>query len=340
MRTNWIYLSMLLVVVSTAALAQNQGLKDVQSTSSRDIKDDTAHKHGWKVGGLASVNIGQGSSHNWAAGAETFSFSTAAFLNAFAIKKDGRWTWYNNIDLSYAMVNAASTGVRKTDDKIDFVSKASYSLNPHFDLSGVVNFRSQFTDGFEYNYFGHGLQHRISGFMAPAYLIVAPGVTWKPCSYFNLFVSPISGRWVFVTNNPYSYVSPTGVLPTGETEIPLATNYGVDPTKKVKFELGAFASATFAKEIMKNVTFSSRADFYSNYLKDKRLGDIDDGKSRPQNVSVFWTNSLIMKVNKWLNVTYNFDLIYDDDVRQFGADKMSAGTQTRSLLTVGFAVKF
>jgi len=330
----------ILAAVSATAVAQDPGVKEMKSTSERDIKDDTAHKHGWKVGGLASVNIGQGSSHNWAAGAETFSFSTAAFLNAFAIKKDGRWTWANNLDLSYAMVNAASTGVRKTDDKIDFVSKIGYNLNKDFDLSGVVNFRSQFTDGFEYNYFGHGLQHRISGFMAPAYLIVAPGFTWHPCSYFNLFVSPIAARWVFVTNNPYSYVSPTGVLPTGETEIPLASNYGVDPTQKVKFQVGAFASATFAKEIVKNVTFNSRADFYSNYLKYKRVGDTGDGKARPQNVTVFWTNSLVMKVNKWLNVTYNFDLIYDDAVRQFGADKKSAGTQTRSLLTVGFAVKF
>ncbi len=321
-------------------MAQNQGLKDMQNTSSRDIKDDTAHKHGWKIGGQGSLNIGQGSSHNWAAGAETFSFSTAAFLNVFAIKKSGLWTWYNNLDLSYAMVNAASTGVRKTDDKIDLVSKIDYSFAKNFDFSGVVNFRSQFSDGFEYNYFGHGLQHRISGFMAPAYLIVAPGVTWKPCSSFNLFVSPISGRWVFVTNNPYSYVSPTGVLPTGEIEVPLATNYGVDPTKKLKFELGAFASATFAKEIVKNVTLSSRVDLYSNYLKDTRLGDSTGGKSRPQNVSVFWTNSVIMKVNKWLNVTYNFDLIYDDDVRQFGPNHNSVGTQTRSLLTVGVGIKF
>jgi len=320
--------------------AQDKSVKEMQGASQRDIKDDTAHKKGWKIGGAASLNIGQGSSHNWAAGAETFSFSTAGYLNVYAVKKEGNFTWYNNLDLSYALVNAASTGVRKTDDKIDLVSKASYAFSKHFEYSVLLNFRSQFTDGFEYNYFGHGLQHRISGFMAPAYLVIAPGITWKPSGYFNLFVSPLSGRWVFVTNNPYSFVSPTGVLPTGETEIPLSTNYGVDPVKKVKFELGAFASATFAKEIVKNVTLSSRLDLYSNYLKDKRLGDVGDGKPRPANVDVFWTNSLVMKVNKWLNVTYNFDLLYDDDVRQFGPNKTSAGTQTRSLLTVGFAVKF
>jgi len=327
-------------VMVFGATAQDQSVKEMKSTAQRDVKDDTAHKKGWKIGGMASVNIGQGSSHNWAAGAETFSFSTAAYLNVYAIRKEGRFSWYNTLDMSYALVNAASTGVRKTDDKIDLVSKAGYSFAEHFDFSAVLNFRTQFTDGFEYNYFGHGLQHRISGFMAPAYLVLAPGITWKPCGYFNLFVSPVSARWVFVTNDPYSYVSPTGVLPTGEIETPLSINYGVDPIKKKKFELGAFASATFAKEVVKNVTFSSRLDLYSNYLKDKRLGDVGDGKARPGNVDVFWTNSLVMKVNKWLNVTYNFDLLYDDDVRQFGPNKNSAGTQTRSLLTVGFALKF
>jgi len=330
----------LATAMAITARAQDKSVKEIQSTAERTLTDDTAHKKGWKTGGLVSINIGQGGSHNWAAGAERFSFSTAAFLSAFANVKDGRWSWNNSLALSYAFVNASSTGVRKTDDKIDLLSKANYGLNPKFDLSGVVNFRSQFTNGYEYNYFGHGLQHRISGFFAPAYLVIAPGFTWHPVSHFSIFVSPISARFVFVTNDPYSYVSPTGQLATGEREVPLASNYGVDTVRKIKVEVGAFASAEFNKEIFKNVVLKSRLDLYSNYLKTKRLGEAGEGKSRAQNVDVFWTSVLAMKVNKWLTVNYNFDLIYDDDVRQFGPDNKSAGTQTRTLLSVGFATKF
>lgn len=47
-----------------------------------------------------------------------------------------------------------------------------------------------------------------------------------------------------------------------------------------------------------------------------------------------------MKVNRFFNVTYNFDLIYDDEVRQFGPDRSSAAAQLRSLLAVGFSIKF
>ena len=63
-------------------------------------------------------------------------------------------------------------------------------------------------------------------------------------------------------------------------------------------------------------------------------------KAKPQNVDVYWTNAVVMKVNKWLSVTYNLDMIYDDDVRQFGDDGNSAGLQVRSLLGVGLTTRF
>jgi hypothetical protein len=47
-----------------------------------------------------------------------------------------------------------------------------------------------------------------------------------------------------------------------------------------------------------------------------------------------------MKVNNWLIVNYNFDLIYDDDVKLFGENNNKAATQLRSQLGVGFAARF
>lgn len=324
----------------TVTNAQDPAIKDIQSQAQKELPKDTAHKQGWKTGGLFSLNIGQGGSKNWAAGAEKFSFSTAAFLNVYANNISGKWSWNNNLDLAYALVNTTSQGVRKNDDKIDLLSRLGYAIGPKLDVSAMVSFRTQFTDGFEYDYLGKGIQHRISSLFAPAYLTVAPGITWKPTSYFNVFISPVAGRFVIVSNDPYSYVYPGGVIPTGGNETPLALNYGVDPTKKVKKEIGAFLSANFNKEVAKNVVYISKLELFSNYLKTKRKDDIGDGKARPGNVDVYWTNAVAMKVNKWLNVNYNLDLIYDDDVRQFGPNKDAAGLQIRSLLTVGFAAKF
>jgi Protein of unknown function (DUF3078) len=328
-----------LSVLAIAAVAQDPAIKDIQTTAQKETAKDTAHKSGWKKGGLFSLNLGQGGSRNWAAGAEKFSFSTAAFVNLYANNIHGKWSWNNNLDLAYALVNTTSQGVRKNDDKIDFLSRVGYALGPKLDISGLVSFRTQFTDGYEYNYLNKGLQHRISGLFAPAYLVIAPGITWKPTSYFSVFISPAGGRWVIVSNSPYSYVYQGGVAPTGEVETPLALNYGVDPGQKVKIEVGAFLSASFNKEIVKNVVYISKLELYSNYLPTKRAGETK-GSSRPENVDVYWTNAIGMKVNKWLNVNYNFDLIYDDDVRQFGPSKNAPGVQLRSLLGVGFAAKF
>jgi hypothetical protein len=123
--------------------------------------------------------------------------------------------------------------------------------------------------------------------------------------------------------------------------------YGVDPKRKVRAEVGGFASINFGKEIFKNIHYKSRMDLYANYLATERFTatgpgqlDIEKNAPKPQNVDVFWTNLIVMKVNKFLNVTYNFDLIYDDDVRQFGDDKSSAAAQLRSLLAVGFSLTF
>jgi hypothetical protein len=344
--------ALLLTALSVSGLltyAQDASLKDMKAQGQKELAADTAHKSGWKKGGVFSLNVGQGSSHNWAAGAEKFSFSLASYLSVFANYKSGKFTWDNTLDLGYALVNTTSLGSRKTDDKIDLYSKAGHALSDKLSLSGVVNFRSQFTDGFDYDYRGKGVKRRMSGLFAPAYLVIAPGLDWHPTSYFNVFFSPISTRFVFVTADPKSYYYPNGDpgAAGGGYEAPLSTFYGVDPTRKVKVEAGAYASVNFNKEILKNVTFKSRLDLYSNYLKSDRFTPtgpdqllVEKVKSKPQNVDVFWTNAIVMKVNKFLNVTYNFDLIYDDDVRQFGPNNTSPGTQFRSLLGVGFSTKF
>ena len=119
--------SLLLTVLSMSFLitqAQDAGVKDMKAQSQKNVAADTAHKSGWKKGGVFSLNVGQGGSRNWAAGAEKFSFSTAAYLSVFANKRAGKFTWNNTLDLGYAMVNTTSLGNRKTDDKIDLFSKA------------------------------------------------------------------------------------------------------------------------------------------------------------------------------------------------------------------------
>lgn len=282
----------------------------------------------WKTGGTLGINVGQGGSRNWAAGSERFSLQGAASLNFWANKTWRKNIWENTADLSYAVVNTNSMGFRKTDDKIDLVSMFRHSITKKDNVVGIgawANMRSQFHHGYDYS---QTPRKRISGLMAPGYFTLGPGFDIRPKNNcFTLFVSPAASRLIVFTNRPYSFNYQGGIKPDGSQEIPLSWHYNVDPERKVRYELGALLSAKIQKEIAKNVTYRTRADAFSNYLDD------------PQNIDVFWSNTFNMKVNRWLMVNYNFDLIYDDDVRLFGPLKNKAATQLRSQLGVGVAAK-
>jgi hypothetical protein len=335
-----LYLAISCLMLGSATFAQSPTVSDIQQATTRDLSHDSAANGKWHVGGVFGLNINQGGSRNWAAGAENFSLSIGGSVNAFANKNWGKWSWMNTLDMGYAFVNTSSQGVRKTDDKIDLYSKIGYKIAKKWRAAGIVNFRSQFTDGFDYDYLGEGLRRRTSGFFAPAYATVAPGVEYQHDKHFSVFFTPFAMRSVIVTNGPYSYLYQGGVIPGGGQETPLANLYGVDPEKEVDFQLGAFISARYQNELFKNVFYTTRLDLYSNYLRPSVPNSQGVRQAKPQNIDIFWTNTLSLKVNKWLAVTYNFDLIYDDDVRQFGESGKSPATQMRSALSIGVATKF
>lgn len=279
----------------------------------------------WKQGALLTVSASQGSSKNWAPGSQEFSLSVNAYAALYANKKWGKNTWDNSLDASFGLFNTNDLGFRKNDDRIDFRSHYGHSVGKNFNIGALFNFRSQFVDGYDY---ADGQKRRISDFFAPAYFALGPGVEYKPSSGFSIFISPVAGRLVVFTNRPYSYQYQGGIKPDGGVETPLSSQYGVDPGREVDPQFGTFVSVNFGKEICKNVTLRTRADFFADYLDQ-----------RPDNIDIFWTNAIVMKVNKFLQVTYNFDVNYDDDIRLFGPNKNATRFQFRSLLGVGIAAK-
>jgi hypothetical protein len=296
------------IFIAATAWAQDATIQELEKTATKTLEEDTSHKQGWKTGAMLNLGLAQGGTSNWAAGGEKSSFSLNGHLNLFANWKEGKNKWTNNLDLFYAVIKTTSQGMRKNDDRIDYFSKYVYMVKPKVGLGVVGTFRTQFANGYNYD---ETPKVKTSAFMAPAYLTIAPGVDWQPCTAFSLFVSPISARWTLVS----------------KSNIELAPSYGLDTGKTTRFEAGAYLSANYKKEIFKNVEYTGRLDLYSNYLHN------------PQNVDVFWTNLIGLKVNKWLKVTYSFDLIYDDDIRIFGPGKNATRTQTKTLLSVGFTGK-
>jgi hypothetical protein len=293
--------------LSNCVIGQDAQIQNLQKESDKSIKKEEQQAEGWTKGGIFTLNLSQGASQNWAAGAEQSSFSVNSIVQAFAYYKKNKISWDNTFNGQYGVVSATSIGTRKNDDRIDVLSKLGYTISDSkWNVTLLGNFRTQFSDGFDYST-TPALKN--SSIFSPAFMLISPGLNYKPTNGIDIFISPLTGRWVIVQ------------------EESLRELYKVPINKNSIFELGAFTSVQIKRDITKNINCITRLDLFSNYKKD------------PQNIDIFWTNVFNMKINKYLSVTYNFDLIYDHDVENVKSGRI-LGTQLKSLLGIGFSAKF
>lgn len=250
----------------------------------RTVKTDTTQ--GWKNGGVFAITLAQTSLSNWASGGQN-SVSVNGVFSGFANYKRGKSVWDNSLDLGYGLLKQGEADFRKTDDKIDFLSKYGQEAFKNFYYAGLLNFKTQMTPG--YNYPNDSV--KISDLFAPAYLLVALGLDYKPNANFSAFIAPFTAKFTFV-NDP-------GLSAAGA--------FGITPGDKVKSEAGGYIRAIFSKndfkaEYLKNVSFTTKIDLFSNYAHN------------PQNIDISWETLIAMKVNKYISVNFNTHLIYDDDI--------------------------
>jgi len=309
---NYVLLIVLTVGSISFSKAQNkiQGLRDESNrTIAKDPADTIPQK--WKVGGLYNLNFNQAALSNWSAGGDKSSFSLSTLLSLYAFHKEGKRNWDNTLDLAYGLVQSTSLGTRKADDRIDLVSKYGYDVGKKWFLSGLVNFRSQFAKGYAYEDAGKRLT---SNFLSPAYVLASIGMDWKPANNFSLFLSPATARWVIVSNDSLSSIGA----------------FGVDTGKHVKFQLGAFASATYSVNISKTAAYKGKLDLFADYLHNAG------------NVAVYWNNILAVKVTRLISMNLTVNLIYDNDIKSIKEDGTQGGpkVQLQEVMGIGLAYAF
>ena len=291
--------------------AQEITVKKLQSEITRTVKKEIKDTMPWtwKRGGMVNVNITQGSLSNWAAGGDKFSLAINSYLNYFVFYKQDKHSWDNNLDFNFGFVQSTSQGSRKNDDRLDILSKYGYNFDGKLYVTGLANFRTQFFDGYSYS----GSNRFFSStFLSPAYMLTSVGIDYKPTDNFSAFLSPITSRWVIVADQ---YLANKG-------------SYGVDSGRNSTNEFGAFASFNYRQVFPKNVTYKGRLDLFSNYMHN------------PKNIDLFMTNYFAFKVGKYFSVNYNLEFIYDDDVKLFGDNGESPSLQVKSLIGVGFTMRF
>ena len=312
------FFAMVLLSTGFCVLTFSQ-ITDAEKTLRTQAADST---QGWKRGGVFAVNLAQTSLTNWAAGGSN-SFAVNGMLSTFANYKRNKSVWVNSLDLGYGLLKQGGSGYMKTDDKFDFLSKYGYEAFKNFYYSALLNFKTQMAPGYKYP----DKTNKISDLFSPAYLLLALGLDYKPSDHFSAFIAPVTGKITFVTDQKLSD----------------AGAFGVKPGNKSLTEFGGYLRAIYTRNdfksaFLKNVTFTSKVDLFSNYLE------------KPQNIVVNWETLIAFKVNKFLSANVNTQLVYDDKIK-VPFDRNGNGTietgesigsliQFKEILGIGFSYNF
>lgn len=264
----------------------------------------------------SSISFSQTTFSQWVAGGEN-NVSANAFLNIFKDYKKDKLSWNNYLGLAYGLSNQKSIGLRKIEDKINFLTKGGLYAWRNWDYTGLFEFKSQFDKGYAYP----NKTDYISKFFAPAYFQASIGLNYKPTKYFSLFISPIGTRLTVVND-------------TSLTNRPQGA-YGIYGDNTTLWQVGWSVNALLKKEVLKNVSLLSKLDLFADYKKD------------PLSPYMSWENNILMKVNKFISVSISTGLISDPlstfiekDENNNVINKVAGPLQFRETIGVGFAYTF
>lgn len=264
-------LALAAISASTAAFAQDDASAAPQEEQSN-----------WKTGVLTSFTFNQISLKNWAAGGKN-SFAGTWLGSAYANYKSDKATWDNTLDMGYGLMRYKGEDYQKSEDKIHISSIYGYdAARQKLFYSGLLDFKSQFGKGYKYD----KDTTLVSKFMAPGYVSFSAGMLYKPSDKLSVYLSPVAAKLTIV----------------GDTA--LATIYGLEQGDKLRSEFGATAKVTFKyPNIVKNVDYYFRGDFFSNW------------KDHPEHIDVDVETGFNLKVNDWLTALVKVNLLFDDDIK-------------------------
>ncbi|MFD1314856.1 DUF3078 domain-containing protein [Namhaeicola litoreus] len=271
----------------------------------------------WKNEDVFTLAVSEAAFINWNAGGNN---SIAGLAKLSMVRKYQKLftLWNNELFLSYGLNNTEERGLRKTEDRIQLNSTFGYRSDTisHWYYSAKFNFKTQFTDGFNYP----NTDDPISRFFAPAYLFFGAGTEYNvKKEKLSVYMSPLTVKSTFVFDDK---LSAEGA-------------FGVEPGERSRVEFGIFTEASWETEVMKNVTMNNRLGLYTDYLND--FGNID----------VDWAIDFKLSVNKWIKANLGGHLIYDNDIKikedtdgDGNLETLGPRVQFKQVFNVGLSLNF
>lgn len=296
----------------------------------------------WTKSLVIDLGLNQTSLVDWAAGG----YNTVTLNSGLDAKADyakGLASWNNRLQMQYGFLYSAEKEglLQKSTDRLYLESKFGYNIgkDSKWSYTAALDFRTQFSDNLDsYEKDSEGVWHGTlkSGLLSPAYVNLGLGMDWKPTSWFNVNIAPLTGSIVIVDIPQLrkNYGMELGVaeddaeyasaVATGD-----ATKFGVY-YRPAKFQFGAQLKANAKAKVNDNLSLETQLVLFSNYLKN------------PQNLRVNWDNKLSWQLTKFFKFGLDTWLIYDPDVLIFSAkdSKTVQRIQFKEFITFNFTWTF
>ena len=295
-----ILVSITLLLIYFYSYSQRQ---DIQKISNRKMK--SLDSTGWEKTGFFVLNVNQAALSDWSSGGERFLIGINGIVNYALHHQKGKYSKDTYLDIELGAVEASSfRKFRKTTDRFDITLELDHSTsNKNLYYGLLFNLNTQLLGGHNYAIAGH---NKISSFLSPGKILLAPGIDIKikkPESYFSLFVSPSTARWVTKIDDEFYN----------------QYKFGIDSAQKVNTEFGAYITTHYNVMISKTTRYIGRLDLYSNYLR------------KPGNVDVLMNNLFTVNISNVFAVNILLDIVYDDDIKR--------RTQIQEIFGMGLKVK-
>lgn len=288
----------ILLVTNLNAQKNNYIFQDSIATA-QESRPQLVKQSLWEHNFKSALLINQTAFNNDWQGGGVSNLATGANIVYKLNYKKGTWAVDNTIRLGYGLTKIDDEDqLRKTDDNIELNSTLFKNIgNSLWSYSTFFNFKSQFSEGFNFN--KDGTRTLISDVLSPAFFQFGPGLLYKKNEDFKINIAPSTLRLIVV--DPFFTVEEAA--------------FGVDQGESKNIEFGASLVANYKFTLAKNVTVENLINLYSNYVE------------KASNVDLNYTINMNSKINKHMSADFTFQAIYDDDtVKAF---------QIRELISLG-----
>lgn len=269
-------------------------LYNVQAQTTTNEPTTELEENNWTRSWVFNLNGNQASYRNWSQGG----VNSIAFIagTLFRVKYNGdRFSNTSRVNLRFGQANQDGIGIQKTEDLIRLSNKTDYFLhNSMWSAFFEVAFRTQFAEGFDDD---TGLL--VSDFMAPGYFTESLGISYQPVDYFSTQVG-LGLKQTFVETDG------------------LDQFYGLGEDEDIRGEGGLTFAFDFTKELVKNFTYSTEFNSFTNLLIPVTSTDF------------YMTNTFTGKINDFMTSSIELSFVYDDD--------FVSKLQVKQIIAVGFNI--